>query len=901
MREGLVGQAGLDAVDRDAGGVAPRERLEPSVGGSAEADGAVAGIGHATAIHAEVGEFEPLARRRHAGEIGLVFRCVAGKPAGPVFEHVAQVRRDRDRAVGKAAGQVGPGAGEMFRLVVVVREGVGGRVGPEGPQHVEPRSDILPQARRLIIARPHAQGERLAATGVRAVHAHHVVQEPRRHGALRPRHERVRAVHEEMREHGLRRDVSKHALEGNRFSGHDEATIDPGVEVGPHEILPRASGIAPLPGAHGRWPRPHHPPALRDEFPHHRQEPFAGKRLEERSQRGELPPGEVDRPVAHFAECRELLLRDQVGVAVLRHPTAKPLLAGDEVQRVEHQHVDVAVLHVLHEAMHGGAAHAVGVGHCLASAVEFPGHAPVRGVGVGQFVDDPEAAGERKAVVVAIEPASLGVVVAVAREVVAPFEIVGAGGGGLLHRVRPDEVRRVFVVVPLGGLAKCVPAVDGGALRPGGMGPGLEPVPDAGLRVVLRFREQIDHGVLQQPVVAGAEERRVGHGLRRFPPHVSRAGRRPQIADEVFLAVGEIDEPLREVAILLAVELREACAKRGRHVAHRELAVVVVGEVMPVLLDVHLVAVETVQFHPGVDVAIDETRQEGQRLRAEIVELRRAVLLHHQHAVEPRKVGPAAAVHPHPHGLERAGFVDEPFEHLGLRRLGDLDDLTWIDDLVRGATQLALAEGEDADPGILERDRPLVIGPPALPPQGHAVGAARRVTEALAVVHPLPRLARGRAKAGADLQGAQEAQFKADPILRGEAADRADALDGGVGVGQVGPGRGLGRLAIFAEEVVVGEDHCAESRGLRALAELPKRLHAGLARQAEIHRLVRIGEIVELLVVDEHEVGLAQLERPRAGVGDEFAGVAELGHRRGLRDDRGGSEHECHQLAKHCG
>ena len=166
-------------------------------------------------------------------------------------------------------------------------------------------------------------------------------------------------------------------------------------------------------------------------------------------------------------------------------------------------------------------------------------------------------------------------------------------------------------------------------------------------------------------------------------------------------------------------------------------------------------------------------------------------------------------------------------------------------------------------------------------------------------MHPLPRLARGNAKAGADQQGAQEAQFQADPILRGEAADRADALDGGVGVGQVGPGRGLGRLAIFAEEVVVGEDHCAESRGPRALAELPKRLHAGLARKAEIHRLVRIGEIVELLVVDEHEVGLAQLERPRAGVGDEFAGVAELGHRRGLRDDRGGSEHKRHQLAKH--
>jgi hypothetical protein len=78
----------------------------------------------------------------------------------------------------------------------------------------------------------------------------------------------------------------------------------------------------------------------------------------------------------------------------------------------------------------------------------------------------------------------------------------------------------------------------------------------------------------------------------------------------------------------------------------------------------------------------------------------------------------------------------------------------------------------------------------------------------------------------------------------------------------------------LAEEVVVGEDHGAESRRPRPLAELPERLHGGLARKAEIHRLVWIGEIVELLVVDEHEVGLAQLERPRAGVGDEFAGVA---------------------------
>ncbi len=573
----------------------------------------------------------------------------------------------------------------MFRLVVVIRKGTGGRVGPEGPQHVEPGGHVLPQARRLVVARPHAEGERLAAAGVRALHPDDIVHEPRRHGALRPRHERVCAVHEKMREHGLRRDVSECALEGDRFSRHDEAAVDPRGEVGAHKILPRAAGIAPFPRAHGRRPRPHHPPALRDEFPHHRQEPVAGKRLEEGHERGELPPCEVDRPVADLPERCQLLLRDQVGIAVLRHPTAKPLLAGDEVERIEHQHVDVAVLHVLHEAVHGGTAHAVGVGHRLAPAVEFPGHAPVRAVSVWHVVDDPEAAGEREAVVVAVEPAPFGVVVAVAREEVAPFEGVVAGGGGLLHRVRPHEVRRVFVLVPLMRRTEGVPAVDRGALRPGGVRPGLEPVPDAGLRVVLGGGEQVHHGVLEESVVAGPEERRVGDGLRRLSPHVARTGGRAEITDEVLLAVREVHEPLGEVAILLAVEFGETRGQRGRHVAHRELPVVVVGEVVPILLDVHLVAVQPVQLHAGVEVAIDEARQEGQRLRAEIVELRRTVLLHHQHAVEARQIGPAAAVHPHPHGLERAGLVDESLEHLGLGGVGDLDDLGRVDDLVRRA------------------------------------------------------------------------------------------------------------------------------------------------------------------------------------------------------------------------
>ena len=85
-------------------------------------------------------------------------------------------------------------------------------------------------------------------------------------------------------------------------------------------------------------------------------------------------------PPTTFPRSEQLRLGHVVGVGILRHPTAEAFFDGHQVDRVEHQHVHIAVLHVLHLAVMG-AEHAEGRRQHRAAVGNRVRHSPVRGVG----------------------------------------------------------------------------------------------------------------------------------------------------------------------------------------------------------------------------------------------------------------------------------------------------------------------------------------------------------------------------------------------------------------------------------------------------------------------------------------------------------------------------------------
>jgi len=188
-----------------------------------------------------------------------------------------------------------------------------------------------------------------------------------------------------------------------------------------------------------------------------------------------------------------------------------------------------------------------------------------------------------------------------------------------------------------------VPPVDGGALRPCGVGAALELVPHRPLHVAFRVHEEIDHTILQQLVIARSEERGPADILGRGPKDVHHALLGSEVVADILLAAAEVDEVLGEVLVLRSVLLGEPPPKAITDIAERKLPVVMMGEVTPVLLNVHLIGVEGVEMNPAVHIHVHEALQEGQRLLAEVVHLGGAIALHDEHTVQVADVRPPLA------------------------------------------------------------------------------------------------------------------------------------------------------------------------------------------------------------------------------------------------------------------
>ena len=194
-------------------------------------------------------------------------------------------------------------------------------------------------------------------------------------------------------------------------------------------------------------------------------------------------------------------------------------------------------------------------------------------VRIGHIIEDTGGAGQCQPRVVAIEESAFGMVVAVAGQKVAPAKVVGARHGMLLDRIRPEVIRRVFVLLAIGIHSReGNPVVTGWTLGPGGVAPRFEAMPHPLLRVPLGLNEQIAQPLLQKPVVMGAEQGRLPDFLRRRAEDVHDALSRTQVDRKVLLAVGKINQVFGKIAVFRSVSVGELVGESWAHISASRIA-----------------------------------------------------------------------------------------------------------------------------------------------------------------------------------------------------------------------------------------------------------------------------------------------------------------------------------------
>ena len=203
--------------------------------------------------------------------------------------------------------------------------------------------------------------------------------------------------------------------------------------------------------------------------------------------------------------------------------------------------------------------------------------------------------------------------------------------------------------------------------------------------------------------------------------------------------------------------------------------------ITPILLNMHLVGIEAVQRHARGVVLLHQPLEERPRLGTEVVQLRRRVGDHHQHAIQRPDLRLALAPDRQPAGV---GAALGRFIHVHLRLLLQLHDARRVHPVEAGPAHPILAKGEYPHPRPVQLDRPLVVRPGLLLPHRNGEAPRRRVPVTLAILHPLARLPRLLLVAAANLQRTQQAQLQPEPILFERLADLRQALDVGFRIRQ---------------------------------------------------------------------------------------------------------------------
>src|ERR1019366_5367354 len=92
-----------------------------------------------------------------------------------------------------------------------------------------------------------------------------------------------------------------------------------------------------------------------------------------------------------------------------------------------------------------------------------------------------------------------------------------------------------------------------------------------------------------------------------------------EVAGCVLLPVHKIDKVPGKILVFGSIPCGIRASKTGTYITHGKLAMLVVVEVMPILLDVHFVRIKSVQPDTGCGISIDKAVKVRQGSGAEVI------------------------------------------------------------------------------------------------------------------------------------------------------------------------------------------------------------------------------------------------------------------------------------------
>ena len=225
---------------------------------------------------------------------------------------------------------------------------------------------------------------------------------------------------------------------------------------------------------------------------------------------------------------------------------------------------------------------------------------------IRHFVENAGGTAQCQTDIVAIEKTALGMIVAVAGQKIAPAKIVGTGNRGLLDGVRPNEIRRIFVLVLKDFFADGIDrVVTSRAFGPSGMAPGFKTIAHTLFRMMFCLNKEVGYAVLQKTIVRSTEQSGSPDVLRRRSEYVHHSLRGAQINCGVFLPIDEINEIFGEIPVFFAETLGKLVGKTGAYITHGELSMLVMLMISPIAHQMRFIGIKPIQFDAGVGIAID--------------------------------------------------------------------------------------------------------------------------------------------------------------------------------------------------------------------------------------------------------------------------------------------------------
>ncbi len=375
-------------------------------------------------------------------------------------------------------------------------------------------------------------------------------------------------------------------------------------------------------------------------------------------------------------------------------------------------------------------------------------------------------------------------------------------------------------------------------------------------RVFAGLLEEAHDCAVKQIVVAPPEQEGALHVVGAHAHDMLRGQTRFDTGIKSMLAVAEIHEPLFKVSELRTILLRELARQVGCQEAKRELPLIVVAKVVPVLLNVDLVRIEAEQWNVGLPVTLDQILEKRQSLWAKVIHLRRPVTHHHEHTVQRAEIGVALTTDREP--ATRRGRTLW-FRCFDFYRLPQFDNSFRINVIKVRAPDSLFAEGKHAHTGALKFDDSLVIPPAELLPQRHGEPAGFWIAPVLAILHPAARLAGFPGVARPNFQGREKTQFQSESISPDRLADACQTLDVFLRIRRQHTRLTLLTGAVLFPERVKGEHQDLGAAGARLLANLAQRGDIRRLAEAQIHFLVRVLQILKLLVAHVDDVSPGSL------------------------------------------